>query len=94
MARSRRSRARREQRQLKAAVETGIITTTQRNPVALAACLRGGAGRHIDRKKEASKKACRKPVDFFHTSSASASGSAMSAASSSISSVWRSWYIR
>jgi len=65
MARSRRSRARREKRQLRAAVKTGIITTTTRNPVVLAACLRGGAGRHIDRKKEASKKACRKPVDFF-----------------------------
>lgn len=65
MARSKRSRARRDKRRLKAAVKTGIITTTNRNPVVLAACLRGGAGRHIDRKKEASKKACRKPVDFF-----------------------------
>ena len=65
MARSRRSRARREKRQLKAAVKTGIITTTRRNPVALAAKLRGGAGRHINRKKEASKKACRKPVELL-----------------------------
>ena len=65
MARSKRSRARREKRKLKAAVKTGIITTTRRNPVALLAKTRSGAGRHIDRKKEANKKACRKPVELL-----------------------------
>lgn len=65
MARSKRSRARREKRKLRAAVKTGTITTTRRNPVALLAKTRSGAGRHIDRKKEANKKACRKPVELL-----------------------------
>jgi hypothetical protein len=34
-----------------------------RNFVALAALRRSGAGRHTDRKKEASKRACRKKVE-------------------------------
>ena len=33
-----------------------------RNPVALAMALRGGQGRHTDKKKAASKKACRGKV--------------------------------
>jgi|TARA_R110002012_G_scaffold282465_1_gene472217 hypothetical protein len=35
----------------------------KRNLVALAAIRRSGAGRHKDRKKEASKRACRKKVE-------------------------------
>ena len=31
----------------------------RRNPVAVAASIRSGAGKHPDRKKEANKKACR-----------------------------------
>ena len=65
MARSKRSRARRSKRRLKAAVKNGTITPTRRNPVALLAKTRSGAGRHLNRKKEASKKACRKPVELL-----------------------------
>ena len=65
MARCKRSRARREKRRLKAAVKKGIITTTRHNPVILAAQIRGGSGRHIDRKKEANKTACRRPVELL-----------------------------
>ena len=65
MARSKRSRARRSKRRLKAAVKNGTITPTRRNPVALLAKTRSGAGRHLNRKKEANKKACRKPVELL-----------------------------
>ncbi len=75
MARSKRSRARREKRRLKAAVQTGIIDIPARNPVALAACIRSGAGRHTDRKKEARRMACRKPVAFLCPAGADHHGS-------------------
>ena len=65
MARSKRAKARRIKRRLRAAAQAGIITTPRRNPIALTAQMRSGAGRHVNRKKEANKKACRKPVDFL-----------------------------
>jgi len=66
MASSKQARARRRARKLRAAVREGSVVIKQRDPNALAASLRSGAGRHTDRKKEASKKACRKPVGFFY----------------------------
>jgi len=39
------------------------MTVKRRNFVAIAAKQRSGAGRHKDRKKEASKKACRKQIE-------------------------------
>ena len=66
MAQSKRARARRRQRKLMAAMRAGTVAITRRDPNALAASLRSGAGRHTDRKKEASRKACRKPVGFFY----------------------------
>lgn len=88
MARSKRSRARRSQRRLKAAVKTGTITPTRRNPVALLAKTRSGAGRHLNRKKEANKMACRKPVEFLlvrmpYASLASSASSIMTTSSRS-----------
>lgn len=65
MAHAKRARARRRQRKLKAAMREGSVAIKRRDPNALAACLRNGAGRHTDRKKEASRKACRKPVGFL-----------------------------
>lgn len=65
MAKSGRSRAKRKQRQLDAAIKEGTLTITPRDPNALIAKMHGGSGRHTDRKKEASRKACRKPVGFF-----------------------------
>ena len=90
MARSKRSRARRSKRRLKAAVKNGTIAPTRRNPVALLAKTRSGAGRHLNRKKEASKMACRKPVELLlgqlpYTSLASSTTSSCMATSS------RSW---
>lgn len=65
MASSKRARARRRARKQRAAQREGSSPIKSRDPNALAASLRGGAGRHTDRKKEASKKACREPVGFF-----------------------------
>lgn len=39
-------------------------TPKARNPVALAMALRGGQGRHKDRKREASRRACRGKVAY------------------------------
>lgn len=52
--RRRLARAERAQREQAAPV--------QRNPVALAMALRNGDGRHVDRKREASRRACRGDV--------------------------------
>lgn len=65
MASSKRARARRRKQKQMAALRDGTFTIKSRDPHALAARLRGGAGRHTDRKKEAARKACRKPVGSF-----------------------------
>ncbi|MFT4978832.1 MAG: ferric-dicitrate binding protein FerR (iron transport regulator) [Myxococcota bacterium] len=66
MASSKRARARRRERKLRVAMREGSVAIKSRDPHALAASLRSGSGRHTDRKKEASRKACRKPVGSFY----------------------------
>ena len=68
MARSKRSRVRRNRRRLQAAMADNKANTIQRDPCALPAKMRGGAGQHTDKKKEAARKACRKPVRSWSAS--------------------------